>query len=584
MRQLSLTVQQTCSFLLGIAALFALTTVMEPAALMDGDPTAGWFNMINLHHNALIPWRFGHVTQALAQISPLSLIAERPLVPLTILLIGSTLVVRDTRLVSSIGARFGSVYAVLPCALLLIAGGIDPLVIGSACWIPLIAFVGSSLLRHPNSTLRWLLLAIMSVENSFNANQVSPLSGVLALGLIKLLQRTTSKEQDQPCGIWLWLAIIILAPTVLTLVITPMPFLPKYPRSAHVVPFSNVEGYVRPLLGGAYPFDTIDRGAAKHTYQFGAAILSALAAALYLLAQIRLHPLARSITVAGLVLAICAYLDTQLPEDWAMIAPIASISRLLPWGSTYSMTSIALGLSAWCLGYVVAVTSSRRSLALTVIAATLLIAHGSRDLYHPYLRSSGLLKEEKIAAIARTPSASIIRMIGPHTSHIEQWLAQLETSNRLPAKDVKSFGASVTIWPEPRGQTLPNLTQGEPPFRWSTRTGQQHGNETLSIRFSSPTRIRGIELDPGAFSTDYPRGLTVRGGNCSSPESAPVLFEAPLWQGALRLTPKGLPYFAPRNDVRIIFPNEVVVECVFAQQTARAPFDWSVSRIGIVAE
>jgi hypothetical protein len=108
------------------------------------------------------------------------------------------------------------------------------------------------------------------------------------------------------------------------------------------------------------------------------------------------------------------------------------------------------------------------------------------------------------------------------------------------------------------------------------------GNELLTVRFPQRTSLRGVELDPGSYATDYPRGLRIAGGECLKPREAKVLHESPIWQGPIELTARGIPYLAARNKVRIVFTEVASVECLFVRQTAQAPFDWSIASIRVI--
>jgi hypothetical protein len=142
------------------------------------------------------------------------------------------------------------------------------------------------------------------------------------------------------------------------------------------------------------------------------------------------------------------------------------------------------------------------------------------------------------------------------------------------------LGAQVEIHPAPDLNQTPN-TQTDTTWRWSTHTGSQRGDEVLTIKLQAPAEMRGIELDPGPYFTDYPRGLRIHAGACDQ-STAPVIADYPVWQGSLHILHRGVPYFSPRNDVKIIFPAPVIAQCVFVHQTGKAQFDWSVSRIRII--
>lgn len=581
MKQRIISLQILGVSILALLLLLGATWLIDSSVLMDGDPQRGWFNMVNLHHNAYHSWRFGHITQLALLFLPVEVVAERSLGTIGILVVGTIFLLRASgwHQQRSIIAAVGGA---IPALLVLLTVGIDPLVFGATCWIPLMVVTARYVLANPNSLIAWLLAAVVSVENSFCANQAAIIPVLYALWLtftvIRYSDQATPVSREGYYGLW----IVLLLPAVITTVIAPMPFLPHYPKSAHVTTFESIEGYLKPLIGPAYPFEVIDRPSVKTLYGFTARILLALAGALLLLARVRLHPLLRRVTLVSLGFALVAVLDTSLSEELAMIAPLASLSRILPWGTTFSLTSIALGICALGLGYIITINNCSRSFIVAAIACVALVSHGTGELYHPYLRSSGLVDNEDLARVLRTPSANLVRTLSMHNPRVVDTIRTIADSSKRPTINVREFQGEIEISPAPSSDALADARQLEREHRWSTRTGSQTGHELLRVRFPQPISAQGIELDPGAYLTDYPRGLDIRGGSCAHPEDAQILFQAPLWQGPLEVTAKGIPYFAARNKVRIIFIQSASVECIFVRQTARAPFDWSIAKVGII--
>jgi hypothetical protein len=165
---------------------------------------------------------------------------------------------------------------------------------------------------------------------------------------------------------------------------------------------------------------------------------------------------------------------------------------------------------------------------------------------------------------------------------VTKQLNDIKLLNHLPTKDVLELGATIEITPSPAPELLAAAKNSEPSWRWSSRSGYQTGKEQLTIRFPKPIEALGLELDPGMYFTDYPRGLLILGGDCSAPESAQTIANHTPWQGALNLTPKGFPYYSPRNQVKVIFPRKETVECIFVKQTGTANFDWSINRVRVI--
>jgi hypothetical protein len=405
----------------------------------------------------------------------------------------------------------------------------------------------------------------------------------MALGLIALIRHSSQESSEDTQDAWIMLVIVLLIPTAITAAIAPTPTLPRYPRSAHVVPFEDLEQTIQPLIGPSYPFESLHRSAAKSLYSPSTEILLGATALLLLLGSVRSKRPTGRLLSAGLALSFCALLDTHLTNSWSSIAPLESASRLLPWGTHYSIVSIAVGASAWALGYGIIMGRILPSAALGVASITLLIRHTPVDLQHPYLRRIGLTENPEIAHILSTPSVGIFRTYSPQNPDILQWIQGIRHASSIPSKESSALGAQVSLSPEPKPEVLERARNLEKSWRWSTRTGSQRGDELLTVKFPQPLSVRGVEIDPGVYYTDYPRGLRIAGGRCGDQNSATVLYEAQSWQGTLHATPRGAPYFAPRNEVRVIFANRSEpIECLFIQQTGKADNDWSISRVRIV--
>jgi hypothetical protein len=584
MKQSRDTLRSVAIVAVSVALLFGANFCMQSNVLIDGEPSLGWLNMINLQHNAFHSWRFGHFTQVASMMIPAAIVAERSLVSILILVIGTAILLKTSR--QSDESFFSSSLAyALPSLGVLLSVGVDPLIFGTLSWMPIMVAVSIAILHKPDSILLWTILGAISIENSLCANQLSTVSVVVGLWLASLLQHPppSTRGSSQSSQTWCWLWVVLLGPALITTLISPLPFLPHYPKSAHIITYESPIGYIQPLIGPAYPFAVLDRFAVTELYGFHSQLLLGLAGALLLLARVRSNVILRRVTFGGLGVALLATLDTTLPEDLAIIAPIASISRLLPWGTTLSLTSLAVALAAFLLGYVIATNRCPRSSILGAAAAlAILCGPSASELYKPYLRKANLINDPNLARVLRTPSASLVRMLISGGNDPETLLHKITTLADLPTTPASELQATISISPAPSEKAINDARSLETVFRWSPRTGNQRGLETLTIRFPSALEVHGVELQPGAYASDYPRGLLITGGRCDSPEQATALYEARVWQGSLEATGRGIPYLTPRNKVRVMFTQSATVECIFAHQTGHASFDWSITSVGII--
>lgn len=564
-------------FLVSVCAVLALTTQFDSSVLVGDYRSRTWFPLVNLNHNGFHTWRLDHLTHTVAAAIPNFNFAERPAIGLLILLFGTYIFVRRCDGDGSLGSPLAWGASTFAVGCIVLITGLDPVVIGAVAWLPLVAFAIHASMTSSRPTLPLLALTVISIEAAYSANQAALLSAATAVWLAYLLALTRSGGPHQVA----MTCVLAFFPALIVTVTTPMADLPPYPRSAHVLPYDETYQTLRPLLGAAYPFDTVDRTAVRSLYATGSFILFVLAILAWWVRRRHQTAVARYTGKVGLVLALVAFLNTCLPEPFATISPLPSLARMLPWGTSYSVTSVTLGLSAWMTVTSLVLNMGAFSLVPLASGAVALFVAGSPYIQHPILRTSGLASDESQRPLILSPSAAIIRSFVERGTNIAQTIAALRAGAHLPAKDTHDLAAQVEIQ---SASSQPLTAQGlpaEPSWRWSTRTGTQRGDEVLTIRFSAPLEVHGVELDPGPYATDYPRGLRISGGPCDR-ASARVLADYPVWQGTLKVLTRGIPYYSPRNEVRAVFPSPSVVSCLFAEQTGRANFDWSISRVKIL--
>lgn len=544
---------------------------MEPLVLVCGDPAAGWFPVVNINHNAYYNWRVDHISRLFIQLFSPLYSAEKPLFRLIILFIGTLLL---TRRFSNQTSPLLTPLSLIPVLLVLAAVGINPLVAGSLAWVPLLAVVSSTLLVKTNPRIWWLIAVGVITEHCLSANQASPLPTALAFLLALLVNETNGRPSLSKRRATL-VACLVFIPVLLTVVTTPMPDLPDYPRSGRVVPDDGVEGLLRPLVGPSYPFESIHRADVRALYDTVSVYVFTLSLLSLLITRVSRSKTARVLAMWGSAFALGAFLDTNIPEEWSNIAPVASISRLLPWGTHYCLTAICLGLASWLLG-MVWITQTRKGIGITLaVAALVSIFQTSPARYHPFLSRYATTSDPELRKILCSPSSAVIRHFAYQHPSLMEDLAEIKHKSRQASGEVTNAVATITMAPT---STPPPTEQY---WRWSSRRGRQVGDEVLTVAFHQPTTLRGVELDSGTYFTDFPRGIEILGGPCDQSQ-ARVLFSAPSWQGSLAFTPHGYPYLASRATVKALFNNEEQVSCLFVRQTGKALVDWSVSRVRII--
>jgi hypothetical protein len=247
-----------------------------------------------------------------------------------------------------------------------------------------------------------------------------------------------------------------------------------------------------------------------------------------------------------------------------------------------SLTPFAVGLATWllCLASIALLRSS-----LSIIPCSLALVAGLLPLQATWFKPpltlhevARISNEESLRQIALSPSLHVIRSLYRGTADLPLTLQSLRSVAAQSMRSIELTAATLETTPIGNGRTLERLVDGSLRTRWSSALNRQEGVERLVLRFTTPTGIRGIELDPGDYSTDFPRGVVVTGGSCD--ESAAKQFASfPSWQGSLDFTPTGYPFFHGQSDVQLLFAQEHTVECLFVYQTATAPFNWTIAEI-----
>lgn len=533
--------------------------------------------MLNLNHNAFYMWRVDHVSRIFIALFAPEYSAERPLFRFVILFLGTGLLGRSFPI-----KREPRLWALslIPVLLTLASVGLNPLVLGTLAWAPVTAVVCLKILNSERPGWWWLVLAGVAVESCMSANQAAPIWAALSIFLAMVMDKPVTASISRSRQFKIVTAALAL-PALYTVVTAPLPPLPDIPRGGHVIAEREFKGALTPLVGPAYSFEVLDRGDLTRLYRPVTQKLLLFSLFSLLIARRGASPLSRRLIVAATALSVATFFDTHFPDSWSLIGPIASISRLLPWGTYYSLTAISIGCAAWLLG-LVWIAAPRKWIACGIaVLALSSIALAAPTMYRPFLRQYVTYKDMDLRRILCSPSAAVIRYFAEDHPELVRDLSDLKALSKRARIDVSSLGASISISPEPHPTVLAQAKTAETYWRWSPRRGKQYGDEVLTIRFPAPTTIRGVELDPGNYPTDFPRGLTIRGGDCDGGPTR-VLSRNPTWQGSLSFTPRAYPYLSPRSQVRVFFSQPETVSCLFAHQTGQALFDWSISRVRVI--
>ncbi len=515
---------------------------------------SSWFPLINLTSNSFHLWRDppligifagSHAQRGMPGLLPC----------IVIFLAGCAILFRRNSFIEAL-----TVASALSVALLLLFGR-DSVIFGSLAWLPWVTLAMRTGSRNPLAAVGTLV--VFSLAFALGANQ---------FGLLLFPCAVLALEPKKRAFGLLVFGFFILLTYQCTI---PPSSIPEYPALSHVVPDDGISGILRPLVTMDAPIPLIDRFALRQALQ--PALLTVLAGVLVLLISLRGKDERRTFyPVIGLLLIVI--LDLLPAESLAQIAPLSTIERVFPNLRGIALAPMALAATLFLVtAYALRVNRGPLFIGLTMAASIVWYANSrSSNRY-------GIAVSTERVAVGRasidpvfdsvliSPSLRVIAEYGDWSIDAESKIAAFQS---VSLKD-----SDATVHGSDRAEMIARLMDGKPRSRWSPKKGKQEGNEWLEFTFPNPFQISGIELSPGEYSTDFPRALRIRAGQGTDCANAPVVFETNSWQGALRYTKSGFPFFAGQDQVQIYFKNQIELQCIKVEQTGRAPFDWSVSEV-----
>lgn len=535
------------------------------SAFLDFARHAGWFNLVNFTSNAFHPWRLETVGRAISQLSfENSKYCVYTAAELALFTLGMGWLLRQ---------HLNNVAAVL-VALALSATifklvGLDTVIVSAIAWLPwVLILLDSPFWQAQRRSVYLLLLALVSLMLTQAAG---------AAALIVLIVPLMRAHKD------LAVTTVFLLMATLSYLTIPSPNIAKYPQQAHVVTEDGIPGHPTPLLGPRSPIPIIDRDVVRTAIQLPALLLLAWAIGAALLKQPR--------AAWGLTLALVLLLDSALlPESLSQIAPLATLSRIVPHLFFINVTPLLLVITALALTWS-APHATRALLPLGLIA-----------LMSPTFWQRQSM--EPVKSLVAAPS-TLTRAQGWDSLVISPSYAALKHLGFWPLPEMQRVQNAHSAMPEPgsfsisassQPQLLPLILDRDFETRWSSSNALQQGQEWLLLRFANPTQLDGVYLKLGDFITDFPRAFTISAADsCKATQPATIahprssaafaeVISTSRWEGPLGYTPSGHPYFGLQSDVRIDFPKQITTRCLLIEQTGKASFDWSVAELRVLRQ
>ena len=568
------------AYLLSLPALF-----LDPVALINGNSSTSWQPLINLNHNAYHMWRTNDLTLLVAYLLSSFTANEVLTTQLLTILCGTFLVLRQLSPKLAQAPVVLWLASALPTLAVIGSVGRDPFVLGALAWAPLLAMMLFALINacRDGYALKvlplWFVALFVSIQNASSANQAALPTALFALVFAHLVLARSSTARSLSMRAGSAILALALLPALWVALTAPAAPLPNYPERSHVIPTSGEGLPIIQLIGPHYPLQVLDHAASAALYAPIAAALSILALLALLALRKRATDAGRSLLIIASISALIVACDTILPKQYALISPLASLSRMLAWGEIVSLTSLLLGASAW----LIAVAALMHPLSLVGVPIALCAICGtfvaSSALRSPILSSYAHRGDLNLDKILLSPSASVLKNgLIEHPLLLDN-LKPFRALSSQAMQDSATFGATYELTPLRDTSTALDSALGG--TRLYTGRGHQFGDELLTIRFPAETTIQGIEISPGSYATDFPRGVLISGGECDEAKARSII-TLPAWQGALLFTRDGYPYRSEHHDVRILFNHPEALSCLFVRQTAQTKYDWSIAQIKIL--
>lgn len=565
-----------------VAAFLGGTSFVDLDALavdVHYRPAQRWFDVVHIGWNSFHTWAGEpFITTQFARALNLVVSPGDILAPLVILFIGTSFFIAFY----SSNAPFvrGAVGGVLAVAILLALFGFDTVVVSSLSYVPALAICLLLARALPPSTVGILCLSC-GVMVALSANALAPLVVLFCLAMA-WQGNIESKAIDKSS------ILAVFLPALAMLVLHRTPVFPTYPQLSHVVQDDSIAGMFRAWLGPTPPIPIIDRVTLRASFELAAIVIFACSVLLlFLESSLKV----RAMLLPAAVLALLVALDVALPEWLSQIGPLASIARIIPGYFLFALTAPLMALALWSI--LAGIFSNGGKASLSIVFAVIALSSYAVWRYRitpPLLVSySDISMRRELMSTLGGDKGKLRYVVSPSYKMIANhgaWLLEKEHQSRaFQVVDIKG----CTIYSSHRGDLVKLSHDGRQHSRWSPHLSRQNGDEWLAIICPSPIRMGALELSPGTFYSDFPRGIRVSVANsCSHEPGSRVLgdwhevYNQPHWLGPLYFTENGYPHYGRQWNVKLKFIDEHEGRCVLIEQIGKEPhFDWSVAEINV---
>ncbi len=471
------------------------------------------------------------------------------------------------------------IFGILSPVLITLCIGFDVVVLGSLAWVPLIGAVLLVILESGANAEKLILLSVLSILLALSGNQLAlPISLVLVGFTWVYSERVYLRDR------YLTIAILLI-PSAISAFFIPAPPFEKYPPFSHFVPgYGTKEGGFG-LIGPEIQIPVVDLGTLREVMFWPGLLLTLFSVSLMILAKnrssvvdwVRLKPWLFTLSFFALTIFLSSDIWSSL---YTQMSPLAVIGRLMPGlslvpiGPSVLGAGILVGIILLCVLY----SGNVLNTIGTVFVVAVVVFIPKKPLIWDNSSLIAIASAEHRDVLV-SPSLYLIRNIGLEILKTKGMHKDIKFTDLLPSEAILSASRE--------GAELNNLVDKDSSTRARLAEAPQTGKEWLLIRFNKSRELRGVRLRNDNFFSDFPRGLEVqvssdcKGGNPES-GSYKTVASFPEWQGSIKFSRAGLPYFGPQGEVEVIFPKETNVQCLLVRQTYPEPiFDWSVTEIEV---
>jgi hypothetical protein len=573
---------------LAVIGLFNRFLPVDSAALSAAGGGA-YFTLVHGVTNAYHLWRFDPVIGFIYnlygyQFAILSL--------LLIAALGVTLLLWSLKLKLLDAFCFA---VVLVMALGPVSVGFDSVIIGSLAWLPWC--VGIILIGFDQGFRRvhYLALFLISVLLSFSSNQLAPV--FMLFNSFYVWERSRYLHPRLKYE----LIAILLIPAIVLSFLIPGPFFERYQPFSHFVPAYNTEQGRYGLVGPEIQFPVIDLAAVRSALNYPWIYLGAL---LIALVTARLLGSDRSKIVTGGSIALIAALAwfAMTSPHTSQISPIAAINRMLPGLSLLTLAPVVFVLTGAIILILFATAISQPKRIFCTLIGSILALWGAgaapvvwdidkfRTIFDVAdsngqvtsiddfkVKFSESSEENKNAVIS--PGLYLIRNYG-----LGSWQNYIEDKD-LIYRDIEELSPSLEV----ANGTPDILNLVDLNLNTRARIGRspQTGNDWIMVRLKDPASISGLWLRNDGFTSDYPRAFQIGVVEDCSLENIKATDDFSMfkivssyspWEGQIKLTKAGVPYFGPITDIKVTFAPQENIRCIIIKQpVAEAFYDWSAT-------